>query len=266
MESIESSYFTPEETYLFCLAEANDKYRHGKSPISDAEYDYLATQTAAHDITNYIGTGLTLGLVLFYLGHTQEDTYMTHSRRNAITPNNEKPTPKPAPPSVFEAVLNDYQTYKKEHWAGHAAPDKVPYDMHRRKQVRAWDSDAKQMDYAVRVVDGKILIKADADEDPTTWAPEETAIIAGVYYFAMALDGFFTLMDDASVHDSLGNLLYEGDRVQASDGQVLIVVFDSHWRRWVLSTAPAVEWTPATVSISANYAVVTKRIGNIYQG
>jgi hypothetical protein len=142
----------------------------------------------------------------------------------------------------------------------------VPYDMHRRKQVRAWDSDAKQMDYAVRVVDGKILIKADADEDPTTWAPEETAIIAGVYYFAMALDGFFTLMDDASVHDSLGNLLYEGDRVQASDGQVLIVVFDSHWRRWVLSTAPAVEWTPATVSISANYAVVTKRIGNIYQG
>ena len=260
-EWLEQSHFSPQELYLFCVAEANEKYREGdESPISDSEYDYFCTASKAHEITSYVGTGLTTGLVLFCLGYTEEHTYMKQTPRRAPS----KPAPKPTPPAVFHSLLNDYGAYKKEQWSSDT-PSTIPYVQHRIKKIRAWDDDAKKMDYDVKIVDGKILLPSPDDDDRSEWTPEEIANIAGKYYLAMQLDGFFVLMDDAAISDKLGNLLYEGDIVEDSAKNTYVVVFDRHWRRWVLSTKHAIEWTPTTVSISINYAVVTTRIGNIYQ-
>jgi len=260
-EWLEQSYFTPQELYLFCVAEANEKYREGdESPVSDSEYDYLCTASKSHEITAFVGTGLTTGLVLFCLGHTEEYTYMKQTPRRAPS----QPAPKPTPPATFESLINDYSAFKKEHFGGDL-PKELPYNQHRVKNIRAWDSDQKQLDYDVKVVDGKILIPAAEDDNVSEWAPEETANIAGKYYFAMQLDGYFVLMDDAAITDKTGELLYEGDIVEDSAKKTFVVVFDRHWCRWVLSTTHAIDWTPATLSISINYAVATTRIGNIYQ-
>jgi hypothetical protein len=246
---------------LLCVAEANEKYRLGEAIISDSEYDYLVEHTNAQELTSKVGTGLTVELVLFYLGHTEENHYMSSGRRSNANP----PKPKPEPPSSFSALVKGYTTYRNENWGGSLQPSEVTYNPHRVSTLRVWDSDAQQMDYGVMVVDGKMLIMADADDDVSTWTAEETANIAGQYYFAMPLDEYFTIMEDTDQVDAEGRTLYEGDIVEGPDGAVFVVVRDGHWKRWILSTKTTATWTPSSLSISLNYAAICKHVGNIHQ-
>ncbi len=257
----EPSHFTIQDQMLLCVAEANEKYRLGEAIISDSEYDYLVEHTNAQELTSKVGTGLTVELVLFYLGHTEENHYMSSGRRSNSNP----PKPKPNPPSAFEALVKGYTAYRNANWGGSLHPSEVTYNPHRVSTLRVWDSDAQQMDYGVKVVDGKMLILADADDDVSTWTEEETAKIAGQYYFAMPLDEYFTIMEDTGQTDSEGRLLYDGDIVTGPDGAVFTVVCDGHWKRWILSTKTSSTWTPSSISISLNYASICKHIGNIHQ-
>jgi hypothetical protein len=246
---------TWEEQVLLCIAEANELYRKGTPPLSDREYDYLCAQVNLLGITDSVGTALNVNKIWNILGYKEDMLKI---------PKRTEPSKKQPAPENFGDIINDYSSYRKQEYGGLPMPSAIPYMQHRIATYRCWDVEYRRMDYGVLVTADKILIPAKDGEDITTWEPLETSSIEGVMYFTMKLDEYFILMEYASTADKEGTPLYENDIVRSSDDIDYYVVWDRFNLRWVLSKKPTAEWTPATLSISINYAKVTKKIGDIF--